>query len=274
MQGYWEHLQKLVSDGSPFVAVTLVDVVASAPANAGSKMLVTGDGLFFGTVGGGKIEMKALAEARQMLGGGEPAGSRFAEWNLQKDVGMTCGGVVRVFFEAYNVAAWPIVIFGAGHCAQSLVRLLLTLQCHLTVIDPREEWLARLPREEGKLRIIHAQKPMADYVKDLPANAFVLMMTMGHATDQPILIEILRTRIGGSAFPYVGVIGSEAKAAVLRRGVLAGGVPQDALGAYCCPIGLPVGTNDPAEIAISIAAQLLQRRDALREQSPASITAS
>src|SRR4051812_9278098 len=108
MTGFWEHLQTLVTSGRPFVAVTLVDVVASAPANAGSKMLVTGDGLFYGTVGGGKIEMKSLAEARAMLG--QPGRSRFVEWNLQRDVGMTCGGVVRLYFESYNVASWPIWI--------------------------------------------------------------------------------------------------------------------------------------------------------------------
>src|SRR4051794_25100584 len=66
MQGFWEQLQLLVSSGRPFVTVTLVDVVASAPANVGSKMLVTPDGLFHGSVGGGKIEMKAIAEAKAM----------------------------------------------------------------------------------------------------------------------------------------------------------------------------------------------------------------
>ena len=268
MQGYWEHLQKLVTAGRPFVAVTLVDVVASAPANVGSKMLVSQEGLFFGTVGGGKIEMKALAEAQSMLAGDfGPATSRFAEWNLQRDVGMTCGGVVRVYFEAYHVAGWPIVIFGAGHCAQALVRLLLSLQCHLTVIDPREEWLARMPGETGgKLRLVHASRPMAQFVSEIPASAFVLMMTMGHATDQPILVEILQS---SRQFPYVGVIGSEAKAAVLRKGVLAAGVPEALLARYHCPIGLPIGTNDPAEIAVSIAAQLLECRDRLREESTA-----
>jgi xanthine dehydrogenase accessory factor len=142
------------------------------------------------------------------------------------------------------------------------VRVLLTLSCQVTVVDPREEWLARLPREEansGKLRIIHAERAMRDYVKEIPAHAFVLMMTMGHSSDEPILIEILRSR---PELPYVGVMGSEAKAAVLRRGVLAAGVPEEALPRYCCPIGLPIGTNDPAEIAVSVAGQLLERRDA------------
>ncbi len=292
MPAYWEELQRLVAAGESFVSVTLVDVIASAPQNVGAKMLVTAESLAYGTVGGGKIEAKAIAEARAMLdrnpstAPSTPHTHKFIEWNLQRDVGMTCGGVVRLFFEAYNLTTWPIVIFGAGHCSQALVRLLLTMRCQITVIDPREEWLARLPEGEnaeremrnaengsgGRLRKIHAQKGMAEYVKDLPANAFVLLMTMGHASDQPILIEILKTR--KDAFAYVGVIGSAAKAATLRRGLLDAGLPEQLArprgyeetgarseGGYFCPLGLPIGTNDPAEIAVSVAAQLLSLRD-------------
>ena len=285
MHAYWEHLQEILASGKPFAAVTLVDVIASAPANAGSKMLVTADGLFHGTVGGGKIEMKAIAQAQDLLaqaahprngGQAEPNGRstriasshRFVEWNLQRDVGMTCGGAVRLFFEVYNAADWPIVIFGAGHCAQALARLLLTLPCQLTVIDPRLEWLEKFPTDapQGKLRLIHAEKPMADYVGDIPPHAFVLLMTMGHSSDQPILIEILKSR-PASDFPYLGVIGSEAKAAALHKGLSAAGVPNSSFSRYLCPIVLPIGSNDPAEIAVSIAAQLLQRRDHPSEAS-------
>jgi xanthine dehydrogenase accessory factor len=269
MASYWEHLNRLVAAGKPFVAVTLVDVVASAPGTAGAKMLVTEEGLEFGTVGGGKLEMKALAEAKAMLAegagspraeGGTAAKSRFVEWNLRQDVGMTCGGAVRLYLEAYHLGSWKIVIFGAGHCSQALVRLLLTLQCQVTVIDPRPEWLAKLPAvADGRLRAVRAEGPMEGQVKELPAGAFVVILTMGHASDEPILIEILKTRAGD--FPYIGVIGSESKAGALRRGVLAAGVPEEMTGRYCCPIGLPIGTNDPAEIAVSVAAQLLERRD-------------
>jgi xanthine dehydrogenase accessory factor len=282
MHGYWEALQRLVAAADPFVSVTLVDVVASAPANVGAKMLITREGHYHGTVGGGKIEAKAIGEAVAMIAGTSSfpppdahRSTRFVEWNLQKDVGMTCGGVVRLFFERYNVATWPIVIFGAGHCAQALVRLLLTFQCQLTVIDPRDEWLGKLPSPQdagGKLRVVKAERPLREYVKDLPANAFIVLMTMGHASDQPILDEILRTRGGAGgeagggvpAFSYVGVIGSEAKAGALKRGLMSLGISEEDAtpGArFLCPIGLPLGTNDPAEIAVSIAAQLLQVRD-------------
>jgi xanthine dehydrogenase accessory factor len=271
MSSFWEHQQQLVAAGMPFVTVTLVDVVASAPATVGAKMLVTEEGLAWGTVGGGKLEMKALAEAKAMLAGdgtvvAEGNGTesvRFVEWNLSRDVGMTCGGAVRLYFEAHNVGNWKIAIFGAGHCSQALVRLLLMLRCQVTVIDPRPEWLAKLPAvEDGRVRALRAEGPMEGYVKELPAGAFVVVMTMGHTSDQPILIEILKMR--AKDFPYIGVIGSKAKAAAIKRGVLEAGVPQELVGRYCCPIGLPIGTNDPAEIAVSVAAQLLEKRGANR----------
>jgi xanthine dehydrogenase accessory factor len=83
-------------------------------------------------------------------------------------------------------------------------------------------------------------------------------MTMGHTTDKPILIEILRTR----SFPYLGVIGSDAKANVLRRDIAEAGLPEEAKRAFFCPIGLALGTNHPYEIAVAVAAQLLEVRDA------------
>ena len=254
MSAYWENLQSLLAEGRPFVSVILVDVIASAPQNVGAKMLVTTEGLASGTVGGGKIEARAIAEAQKLLA--ERAANRFVEWNLQTDIGMTCGGVVKMFFETYNVAVWPIVIFGAGHCSQALVRLLFTLQCHVTVIDARSEWLEKFPRDP-KLNLVHADKPLPKYVADLPANAFVLCMTMGHSSDLPVLVEILKTR----QFPYLGAIGSDAKAAALRRGITAAGLSEEATKRLICPIGLDVGTNDPAEIAVSIVAQLLAYRD-------------
>jgi len=82
-------------------------------------------------------------------------------------------------------------------------------------------------------------------------------MTMGHTTDKPILIEILRTR----AFPYLGVIGSNAKAKRLRKDILDAGLPEPMTRAFYCPVGLQIGSNHPHEIAISVAAQMIEIRD-------------
>lgn len=258
MIAFVEKLQGLLDANIPFVTVTMVEAQGSTPQDVGSKMLVTSDGLYYGTVGGGKLEKKALDEASDMLNPKAGRTTQFVSWRLDADVGMTCGGSVKLFFEAYNVNTWNITIFGAGHVAQALVRLLERLNCRILCIDSRPEWLARLP-ESPKLTKRHAEN-MPQAVSDVPENAFVLLMTMGHSSDMPILLEILKSR----AFLYLGVIGSRAKAVRLKQDVEAAGLPESAKNAFYCPIGLDIGSNHPEEIAISIVAQLLQQRDCLR----------
>ena len=260
MSPFWDHFNALLTAGTPFVCVTLVDAVGSTPQDRGSRMIVTSDGLAHGTVGGGKVEAKAIELARGMLT--EPAiedRTRFVEWNLQRDVGMTCGGLVRLFFEVYHAATWNIAIFGAGHIAQALARTLLNLDCCITCFDTRPEWIDRLPAEPKLTARLVPDLPAQ--VAGLPRDAYICLITMGHASDAPVLAEILKRDVD---FPYVGVIGSKAKRRALTRSLAELGVDAPRNTQYHCPMGLPIGSNHPYEIAISIAAQLLQVRDARR----------
>lgn len=254
MTTFFEALNELAESGAPFAAVTVVDTMGSTPQDRGAKMLVTEEGRVFGTVGGGKIEVRCIDEAKKMLTDDAAPKTRFYQWSLEKDIGMTCGGIVRVYFEAFNVTRWNIVVFGAGHVAHAVIDVLSRLDCRITCIDPREEWLARVPASP-KVKKIHATE-MPSQVASIPENSFVLLMTMGHTTDKPILIEILRTR----TFPYLGVIGSNAKAKRLRQDVLDAGLPQESTKAFFCPVGLEIGSNHPHEIAVSVAAQMIQIR--------------
>lgn len=254
MATFFEVQNELAESGTPFVAVTVVDTMGSTPQDRGAKMLVTAEGRVHGTVGGGKIEARSIEEAKQMLADDTAPKTRFFQWSLEKDIGMTCGGTVRVYFEAFNVTRWNIVVFGAGHVAHAVVDILTTLDCRVTCIDPREEWLARIPSSPKLTKVLKADMP--SHVASIPEGSFVLLMTMGHTTDKPILIEILRTR----TFPYLGVIGSNAKAKRLRQDVLDAGLPQESTRAFFCPVGLEIGSNHPHEIAVSVAAQMLQVR--------------
>ena len=256
-----ERLAELDQSGEPFVAVTLVEAVGSTPQDVGAKMLVDRQGLSFGTVGGGRVEQKALALAVAMIEGTSEHSSRaeLVQWNLQRDVGMTCGGSVRLFFELFNARRWHIVIFGAGHVAQALIRCLLPLDCHVTCIDQRQEWLERLPLAPNLKTICSAQPEQE--VDALRSDDYVVCMTMGHRTDRPILARIFEQQ---KSLAYLGVIGSQAKRKILIRELIEGGVSPDVADGFTCPIGLQVGTNHPGEIAISIVAQLIQERDRVR----------
>ena len=264
MATWFEALNDLAASKTPFVSVTVVDTLGSTPQDRGSKMLVTSEGRVFGTTGGGRIEARCIEEAKALLADTSAPKTRYFQWSLEKDIGMTCGGIVRVYFEAFNVTRWNIVVFGAGHVAQSVVELLSRLDCRITCIDPREEWLAQVPDSPRITKI--RTSDMAAEVARIPENSFVMLMTMGHSSDSPILVEILRTR----KFPYLGVIGSHSKAKRLRQDVVAAGLPEEAQKAFTCPIGKEIGSDAPAEIAVSVAAQLLEERDRFYADQPAS----
>lgn len=266
MLEYFEKLSELLKANIPFVQITIVDAIGSVPQEISAKMLVVQDGLYYGTVGGGKIEARSIKEAQELLAS-KPKGTdrtKFVNWSLDRDIGMTCGGSVKLYFEAFNLEPWRITVFGAGHCSEALINLLLTLNCHLTCVDPRPEWISRLPDSPKLKKVVTENMPA--YVASIPQNAFVVLMTMGHTTDKPILLEILR-RWDETKFPYLGVIGSKAKAVRLKRDVDEAGLPAELSNVFMCPVGLELGTNEPHEIAISIAAQMLQYRDRLGLQT-------
>lgn len=250
----WEQIAALRREGVDAVVVTITAVRGSVPGQLGAKAIVTAEGRASGNLGGGKVEAKALAMATAMLGSNETCTS--VTWNLQHDVGMTCGGEMSFLFEKVAaVELWHIAIFGAGHVSQALVPVLATLSCRIDVIDTRSDWLARFPPLPNVK--LHLVESFEAGVALLTSSSFVLSITQGHSCDRPVLREVLRLF---PEIPFIGVIGSASKKAVLLRELREDGLQSEVLEKIVCPLGLPIGGNDPAEIAISIAAQLLALR--------------
>lgn len=251
--GIVESMRQLDQTGEAFVCVTLAAAKGSIPQEIGAKMLVTEAGRSCGTIGGGRVEEAAIKRARELLASEGKSPCELVEWNLQKDIGMTCGGVVTFLFEVFHAHAWRIAVFGAGHVSQALAGVLANLSCCVDVFDTRPAMLALLPSSSRITR--HLVEPLENAVEKIPDGAFVAVMTQGHRSDKPVLERILKTR----QFPYLGVIGSASKAAVLRRELRESGIAEPT---FRCPIGLPLGKNSPEEIAISVAAEMLQIRGA------------
>lgn len=253
----FKQAQLLLTQGEAFIIVTLLASAGHAPQDPGAKILVTLQGLVAGTVGGGKIEAKAISLSQELLLGNrqEHASPLTLHWNLQKDVGMSCGGSVDLLFESFQTRPWLIAVFGAGHVAQALVKILVQLDCRVTCLDPRPEWIAKLP--DSPQLTAHCEADMPRFASDLPANTYCVVVTKGHDSDLPILRQLLPR----NDLPFVGVIGSKVKARILRVDLLREGFSKELVESFYCPIGLPIGTNHPSEIAISIIAQLLEIRD-------------
>ncbi|MEY4631503.1 MAG: hypothetical protein RIQ81_1623 [Pseudomonadota bacterium] len=261
IRDYVAKAAELTRHGQTFVTVTLVQPEGHVPQDIGAKAIVGAEGLLWGTVGGGRLEARAIEHAKKMIASASASESttspapEMVRYDLQQDLGMVCGGAATVFYELAANRAWNIAVFGAGHVAQAVVPLICGFDCNVWCIDHREEWLAKIPDRPNLQKILTPDLPA--YVWKLPENIFYLCITQGHATDLPVVRQILKR----DSAAFLGVIGSVPKARTLRANLLQEGFTEAQVSVIHCPIGLPIGNNAPAEIAVSIAAQLLQKRD-------------
>ncbi len=265
MIAHWQAAGELTESATAFVVATMIACRGHVPQDVGAKAIITANGLHQGTVGGGKIEARVIEYARALLKKtsdltlkqGAPELRLYkpevVTWNLTTDIGMTCGGEVTFLFETHDSKRRHVALFGAGHVAQALVRTLANLDFHVTCIDSRPEWIARLPASRKLTSVVSDDLPSS--VASFEADSYFVVMTQGHATDLPVLQKIFELHPGAQ---YVGVMGSDVKARKMRHDLLERGIKATLVEKLRSPIGLPIGSNQPFEIAISVVAELLQ----------------
>ncbi|MGH1348184.1 MAG: XdhC family protein [Nannocystales bacterium] len=226
----------------------------SAPQRVGAKLLLHEDGTLVGTVGGGAIEAQVVAACEASIREGR---SSQVQAHLVRDLAMCCGGAMEVFVE-YLQPQPRLVVIGAGHVAQSLAPLAVSADFRLTVLDEREELLEH-PAFVGMQTGAYDVDELEVAVPDLDDRDYVLIMTHDHARDERALAHLLRR-----PFRYLGMIGSRRKVHAVLRRVLAReeqrGRPRPDLSRVRAPIGLALGGRTPAEIAVSVVAELIADR--------------
>lgn len=245
----------------PSVIVTVVRDQGSTPREAGTKMLVRENSIA-GTIGGGHLELSAMNIAREMLRG-QVKSLRVRRFSLGPSLGQCCGGVTMILFEPLGYMSMQVAVFGAGHVARALVPLLATLPCKVQWIDSRaHEFPAVIP--QGVQAVI--EEDPADRVKTMPPGAYYLVMTHSHALD----FELVAASLARGDAAYVGVIGSKTKRAKFAQRLEARSFSTSTVSELHCPIGLPeVKGKLPAEIAISVAAQLIAHYQSSHDEAEA-----
>ena len=239
--------------GEPAALVTVIRAQGSTPQRAGAKMLVFGDGRIIGTIGGGCYENEAIGKARMALADGRPALLHF-ELNddFAQENGLICGGRMDVHIDPL-VPDPPLFIVGAGHVGFHVARGAADAGFRLTIVDDREKFASaeRFPGAE----IVVESIPDWLHRAEIPASAFVVVVTRGHQHD----LEAMRS-LAARDLRYLGLIGSRAKVARISAALLKEGLPSECLERIHAPIGFDIGAVTPAEIAISILAELVAVR--------------
>lgn len=230
--------------------VTVIGVSGSAPRTSGSRMLVFEDGSIVGTIGGGTLEFRLIHLAQESIRNGTPTRQSV---NLSHDLGMCCGGNVEAYIEPLEVQL-DLIIFGAGHVGQTTARFASDAGFRVTVIDPRDDFA------DDSLFPRGVDVQLADPLRRLDhlpwgTTAFYLVVTHSHQIDQDLIEAILPREFG-----WLGMIGSRTKVAKFFIRFRAAGMDPALFSKLSAPVGLDIGAETPAEIGISIVAELVRLR--------------
>lgn len=298
MSYFLKIIENRIREMQDLMLVSILTSDGSAPRGKGAMMLCGPDGLLCGSVGGGALEARCVELAKSYLAQNISCAKHFTLGAASAELPeMLCGGQVEVAFSCLSSdpAGWVLqlqqacsaldagqdavlnlgegigsltipalshmYVFGGGHCAFALVPILARIGFRVTLIDDRPAYAdpERFPDAEevlcGDYAALAAQLPIG-------ANDYAAVMTSGHMHDFEVLAQLLR-----KDFAYLGCMGSRAKAAAVREKLLQAGLPGAAVDRVKTPIGLSIRSETPEEIAVSIAAELIAVRAAMRKEA-------
>jgi xanthine dehydrogenase accessory factor len=282
----WSMIARALEQHGSCAMVSVVRAEGSVPREEGARMVVTPQG-FHGTIGGGTLEWKALAEAQRLLG--KPRAVKILTQALGPDLGQCCGGRVSLAIESFAAddlarvrefagreekgpfsvtgrlpaitegfgeARRRVLLFGAGHVGRAVMLALAPLPYEVSWADPRPEaFPAAMP---GNVEAF-AGNPL-DVVAAASDGALAFIMSHSHALDLVIAEAALRN----PSIARVGVIGSATKRARFERRLREAGVEEARIAAMICPIGVGgIRSKLPAAIAVGVAAQVITLDEAL-----------
>ncbi|MCF8040197.1 MAG: XdhC/CoxI family protein [Desulfohalobiaceae bacterium] len=274
MQPIEQNILELLEAGEGLVLATISSHAGSTPRTSGTRMVIRADGSIIGTIGGGLVEAKTIQAAKEIFSTGHTRELDFdlSRRDVAQGMDLICGGKTSIRLEYISpsknsrgrfreeseklrASGKTLYLFGAGHVAQQTAVLANMVDFRVHVLDDREEFAnrERFPEAE-EVRVLDSFTSALDSLA-IDANSFLLILTRGHSFDRTVLAQALSTPAG-----YIGMIGSKNKRNTIYSSLLEDGFTQADLARVFCPVGLEIGAETPAEIGLSIVAQLVAVR--------------
>lgn len=244
-------LIEVLQNNKPAALATVVKTRGASPRNVGAKMLVYPDGAIVGSVGGGEMELQIIAAAKQAIADGQP---RYLDMTLSNEARgdpLICGGAMEFFVEPLLTAP-TLVIVGAGHIGVAVAQLAKTLGFRIIVLDDRPEFVTpeNFPHADERIAgdIVAQIRDVA-----ITPQTYIVLVTRAHTLDAQLLGAIIEKPAA-----YIGVLGSQRRVITVKDALKKQGVSSAALDRIHAPIGIEIHAETPAEIAVSILAEIIQ----------------
>lgn len=247
---FYQQILNAKKENKIYATATVVQTEGNTPRKAGAKMLVFADGSILGSVGGGVVEKQTVTDCMAVMKSGEAMLKTYSAASQEMvDRGMVCGNNMTIFLEPGERLPY-LYLCGCGHVAQAVLPLAKAMGYYVVAIDARdisgyEEALAAA----DELHILESFDKIGQ-IDFVPGAAFIVC-SFSHKTDGDILNIILSKEPS-----YVGMLGGKPKIKALFSKLKENGYEEEMLKQIHAPIGLDIGGERPAEIALAIMAEV------------------
>jgi xanthine dehydrogenase accessory factor len=246
MSSLSEELVRISEQEAAAVLATVIEVEGNDCVEPGAKCLVRD----------GKITAETVGDARVIQAILQQSGTHLRE-EKSKLVSLSipdAGGRLQIFFEVLP-APPKLIVVGAGHIAVPLAKIAKVLDFHVTVIDDRLLYANRERFPDADKVLVGDMAQMLTEMTITP-SCYIVLITRGHKYDEPCLREIIHSQA-----KYIGMIGSRRRIkACFQRFRDEEKIAEEMIERVYAPIGLDIATETPAEIALSILAELIKVR--------------
>lgn len=252
---FYEKIIEWTRQGKRVAVASVVNTVGSTPRKPGTKMLISDKMELFGTIGGGCVEADVIFAAKDVLKTLKP---RLIHVDIKAknadELDMLCGGEISLYVEPV-MPDYKLLICGGGHISKALAHVCEGLDFKITIIDDRPQFSndGRFPNADETIACSYEE--IGEHY-DITPLTFCVVVTRGHSGDEVCLRSILR-----SPAPYVAMIGSRGKWQHLKKNLTAHGYTTEQIERVHSPAGLDIHSITPEEIAVSVAAQIIQYRN-------------
>ena len=248
-----EQVVRALEGGAPVLVATVMAAPGGRLEHVGAKMLVRPDGSTLGSLGAAALDSVVSARAPEAFRRHRVHTLYLSPEGEERTRREAAGEAFQVMVEVHEQPS-TLVIAGGGHVGKALSEIASLCGFRVTVIDDRPEYAdpERFPEAE---RVIRGRfdEVLADYPLD--STTYVVAVTRGHKHDEASLRGVI-----GRGAAYIGMIGSRRRARAVLKHLVEEGADPDEVAKVHTPVGLDIGAESPAEIAVSVMAEIILLR--------------
>lgn len=252
---FYQQVLKAKMENKVYAIASVVQTQGNTPRKSGAKMLVFADGTIHGSVGGGIVEKQTIADCMAAMKSGQTLLKTYSALPQETvEKGMVCGNNMTIFIEPGERLPY-LYLCGCGHVAQAVLPLAKSMGYYVVAIDARDiTGFEDALKSADELHILKSFDEIATL--DFHPGAAFVVCSFSHKTDGDILNVILDKEPA-----YVGMLGGKPKIRSLFTRLKENGYSEETLMQVHAPIGLDICADKPAEIAVSIMAEILAARN-------------